>query len=140
MKIEPEFDVGRLMWKWERWEGASIRELIEKIKAETGQEVTAKDYYSDGYSGKIKWPRSVSQLSRKIPLRMKAIPMPEPRKGMKKGECKYDHEKVLDLWASGMTGPEIREKLGIRSGGTIGEILEKARKRGDKRAERRIGR
>lgn len=46
----------------------------------------------------------------------------------------YDHEKILDLWAQGLTGPEIGRQLGLHASTTAAAIVAEYRKRGDYRA------
>lgn len=49
---------------------------------------------------------------------------------------KYDRERILDMWAAGMSGPDIAAQLGMRSV-VPGQIVAEARKRGDSRAKAR---
>jgi hypothetical protein len=52
----------------------------------------------------------------------------------------YDHDKILDLWNEGKTGPEIGRILAMPNWKRIGDIIAAARKRGDPRAHARKGR
>ena len=47
---------------------------------------------------------------------------------------RYDHEKILTLWAQGLTGPEIGKQLGLHASTTAAAIVAEYRKRGDPRA------
>lgn len=47
--------------------------------------------------------------------------------------------QVLDLWATGMSGPAIAERLNLKADFVGAHIIPKARQRGDKRAARRMG-
>ena len=50
---------------------------------------------------------------------------------------KYDHNTILNLWAEGLTGPEIGLKLRLPRSTTAAVIVADYRKRGDPRAIRR---
>ena len=47
---------------------------------------------------------------------------------------KYRHDDILNLWAQGLTGPEIGRQLGLRASTTAAAIVAEYRKKGDLRA------
>lgn len=46
----------------------------------------------------------------------------------------FDHDKALELWASGKTAREICAELGVRSQNTVKDVILEHRKHGDRRA------
>jgi hypothetical protein len=47
-------------------------------------------------------------------------------------------DAILDLWAKGLTAPEIANRLRIARVSSIGELVSRARKEGDARAGARV--
>lgn len=47
---------------------------------------------------------------------------------------RYNHSLILDLWAQGLTGPEIGRQLGLHASTTAAAIVAEYRKKGDPRA------
>jgi hypothetical protein len=47
---------------------------------------------------------------------------------------RYNHDVILNLWAQGLTGPEIGRQLGLHASTTAAAIVAEYRKKGDPRA------
>ena len=50
---------------------------------------------------------------------------------------RYNHEKILELWVKGLTGPEIGRQLGLHASTTAAAIVAEYRHKGDPRASPR---
>ncbi len=63
-----------------------------------------------------------------------SIDKPVPETPHAEKAAKYDHDRVLDMWADGLTGQEIANELGMSSAEAARTIVNRARKAGDPRA------
>ena len=158
MIVHPAYHPESGLWFLESGEEAPS---LAKLKALLPAGTKILGYYPKGYSGKVQVskaptrtlyaerfsnysPFSKAPKQIVVPPEVKPVVKPSPAPPVVKRKRagyahnrQYDHEAILNLWAEGLTGPQIAEKLGMDRWLTVCQIVYECRKKGDPRAVRR---
>ena len=150
-EIHPEFCTHTRRWYVDGYPGArTIRELLQMLPSGT----TVRDYFPGGRevtaaergfcvndmrdaANKLR-PKLESWLTGRADFRRREAPAQHQVHGRtqrnpREARQKYDRDRVLDLWRSGHSGPEIEKKLKMPAG-TAMPLIQTARQRGEARA------
>lgn len=153
--MQPEFDIEHKEWFVKVNGNIVVAKTLRELSKQLGPNCKIEDYYPNGWRGKIEYP--AESVRKAVPITIRdwrqnvktAKPVKEkqkprfrpPRKKMLNDSSirarTYDHEAIMDMWASGMTGPQIGDKLGMRNWTYVASVVTKYRKHGDIRAESR---
>ena len=149
MIVHPAYDPAKGEWFIDKHAAPTLRELLKQLPANT----VIADYYPKGYKHVIVYreapllasggPRIQSNedfTSHKKLFDEERVSRPHIKRLKPKRypglphHCKYDRERILNLWVTGKTGPEIARELGIKRWVKINQVVAQARHHGDPRA------
>lgn len=139
--VHPAFDPVAGVWFVDVPELEAKSLALLKTKLGAGFKITG--YYPKGftvirpgapdYSRRLFLPSSVQMPQFVLPrpkrpevlvARREPVRDQTKKSGPPKGvNTKYDHEAILDMWAAGMTGRQIQERLGLKNPTTAGVIV-----------------
>ena len=141
--LHPAFDPKTKTWFTDQHEAPTLSQLLKLLPRRT----KIANYYPQGFAGPV---RATGGLPTRALAREsfnsvrsvspKPAPAPKPKRTYsatapyKTNHKKHDHEAVLALWVTGLSGPEIGKKLGLPLPTTAGGIVAVCRKLGDPRA------
>jgi hypothetical protein len=146
--VHPEFDPATQTWfaPGLEFEAPTLRAL----QREMGPQVTFPDYYPQGLGaaialrhswgeekvGRVKRTMALEPMNRRRKPAVKAEKSPPAARPTRR---KHDRDQLLDLWASGLTGAQIAERMGGGLTKAVAvSIVMIARRAGDPRAVRRF--
>ena len=153
MIVHPTYDTDTKTWFLPTGEEAAT---LAQLKKQLPPYTKIADYYPKGYTQKIvislplrtseKTVVSIPPVAQVAqtpktknttfiapsviqPVIQRILPDTTPKR-----KCIYDHNRILDLWFSGLTAPEIAIELSIPRWSTITNIVWTARRKSDPRA------
>lgn len=153
MIVHPAFDPVSCLWFLETGEEAKT---ISDLKKQLPSNVKIVGYFPNGYDGLVRVnkcrveprestqnynPLSKANVPKVISAKRSGIRLHPVREMPKRPKAKrvasnrkYDYEAILNLWAKGMTGPQIAGELNIEDWKKVCQVVSIARKDGDPRA------